>query len=66
MTDGIPMAVVETSDQPLLLADGLNKSYGRVQACRDISFALYPARCWRSWASPVRASRRCCRCCRGS
>lgn len=42
MTDGIPMAVVETSDQPLLLADGLNKSYGRVQACRDISFALYP------------------------
>jgi putative phosphonate transport system ATP-binding protein len=29
-------------DQPLLLAEGLSKSYGRVAACRDVSFALYP------------------------
>ena len=29
-------------DQPLLIADGLSKSYGRLTACRDVSFALYP------------------------
>ena len=29
-------------DQPLLLAEGLGKSYGRLTACRDVSFALYP------------------------
>jgi putative phosphonate transport system ATP-binding protein len=29
-------------DQPLLLAEGLSKSYGRVAACRDVSFALHP------------------------
>jgi putative phosphonate transport system ATP-binding protein len=29
-------------DQPLLVADGLSKSFGRLQACRDVSFALYP------------------------
>jgi putative phosphonate transport system ATP-binding protein len=29
-------------DQPLLLAEGLSKSYGRLAACRDVSFALYP------------------------
>src|ERR1700747_3738391 len=29
-------------DEPLLLADGLSKSYGRIAACRDVSFALYP------------------------
>ena len=30
------------ADQPLLLADGLAKNYGRLTACRDVSFALYP------------------------
>ena len=29
-------------DQPLLVADGLSKSFGRLQACRDVSFSLYP------------------------
>ena len=29
-------------DAPILIADGLGKSYGRLQACRDISFKLYP------------------------
>jgi putative phosphonate transport system ATP-binding protein len=29
-------------DRPLLLAEGLGKSYGRLAACRDVSFALYP------------------------
>ena len=29
-------------DQPLLTAEGLSKSYGRMMACRDVSFALYP------------------------
>ena len=29
-------------DQPLLVADALSKSYGRLTACRDVSFALYP------------------------
>ena len=29
-------------DQPLLVADGLSKNYGRLTACRDVSFALYP------------------------
>jgi putative phosphonate transport system ATP-binding protein len=28
--------------QPLLVADGLGKTYGRLTACRDVSFALYP------------------------
>ncbi len=27
-------------DQPLLLAEGLSKSYGRIAACRDVSFVL--------------------------
>ena len=31
-----------SSDQPLLVADGLAKAYGRLMACQDISFALYP------------------------
>ena len=31
-----------TGDQPLLVADRLSKSYGRLTACRDVSFALYP------------------------
>ncbi len=30
------------SDQPLLVAEGLGKNYGRLTACRDVSFALYP------------------------
>ena len=29
-------------DQPLLVADHLGKNYGRLTACRDVSFALYP------------------------
>src|SRR5258708_7533803 len=39
------MADVENAqgdDQPLLVADRLAKSYGRLTACRDVSFALYP------------------------
>lgn len=30
------------NDEPLLVAEGLSKNYGRLTACRDISFALYP------------------------
>jgi putative phosphonate transport system ATP-binding protein len=30
-----------TDEQPLLLADGLGKTYGRLIACREVSFALY-------------------------
>ncbi len=30
----------QDNDQPLLLAEGLSKSYGRLMACRDVSFAL--------------------------
>ena len=30
------------NDAPLLIADGLSKSYGKIAACRDVSFALYP------------------------
>jgi putative phosphonate transport system ATP-binding protein len=29
-------------DQPLLVAQSLSKSYGRIAACHDVSFALYP------------------------
>jgi putative phosphonate transport system ATP-binding protein len=29
-------------DEPLLVADHLGKNYGRLTACRDVSFALYP------------------------
>jgi len=29
-------------DQPLLVAENLGKTYGRLTACRDVSFALYP------------------------
>src|SRR5580692_6694814 len=35
------MAEVD-NDRPLLVADGLSKNYGRLTACRDVSFALYP------------------------
>ena len=30
------------NDEPLLVAEGLAKTYGRLTACRDVSFALYP------------------------
>jgi putative phosphonate transport system ATP-binding protein len=29
------------NDQPLLVAEGLGKTYGRLQACRDVSFNLF-------------------------
>ncbi|HTC96203.1 MAG TPA: ATP-binding cassette domain-containing protein, partial [Bradyrhizobium sp.] len=29
------------NDQPLLVAEGLSKNFGRLVACRDISFTLY-------------------------
>src|SRR4051812_15316449 len=32
----------QDNDQPLLVAEGLGKSYGRLTACREVSFALYP------------------------
>ena len=32
---------MSTMDQPLLIAEGLGKSYGRQLGCRDISFKLY-------------------------
>ena len=40
------MAEAETAmqdnDRPLLTAEGLGKNYGRLAACRDVSFVLYP------------------------
>ena len=33
---------MQDNDQPLLMAEGLSKTYGRLTACRDVSFALYP------------------------
>ncbi|WOH67947.1 phosphonate C-P lyase system protein PhnK [Bradyrhizobium sp. BWA-3-5] len=30
------------NDEPLLVAEGLGKNYGRLTACRDVSFELYP------------------------
>ena len=30
------------NDQPLLVAENLCKNYGRLAACREISFTLYP------------------------
>src|SRR5690349_2441630 len=35
-------ALAQDNDQPLLVAEGLGKNYGRLTACRDVSFALYP------------------------
>ena len=35
-------SAAQDNDEPLLMAEGLGKSYGRLQACRDVSFALYP------------------------
>ena len=31
---------ITPDDQPLLVADHLGKNYGRLTACRDVSFAL--------------------------
>ena len=36
------MAEMQDNDPPLLVADGLSKSFGRIAACRDVSFSLYP------------------------
>src|SRR5206468_4344285 len=33
---------ITPDDEPLLVADHLGKTYGRLTACRDVSFALYP------------------------
>src|ERR1700753_2156441 len=33
---------VDAGDRPLLIAEGLSKNYGKIAACRDISFSLYP------------------------
>ncbi|WP_027554695.1 phosphonate C-P lyase system protein PhnK [Bradyrhizobium sp. Cp5.3] len=30
------------NDEPLLIADGLSKSFGKIIACQDVSFTLYP------------------------
>src|SRR5262245_44483580 len=30
------------NDEPLLVANSLSKSFGRIAACRDVSFSLYP------------------------
>lgn len=33
--------MTSATDEPLLIAEGLTKRYGRVLACRDVSFELY-------------------------
>ena len=33
---------MSNDDQPLLICEGLSKSYGRQLACKNISFQLYP------------------------
>src|ERR1700757_621360 len=30
------------NDEPLLVAENLSRSFGRIAACRDVSFVLYP------------------------
>jgi putative phosphonate transport system ATP-binding protein len=35
-------APAANTNQPLLVADGLGKTYGRLTACEEISFELYP------------------------
>ena len=37
-----PQSPTQDNDLPLLVADCLGKNYGRLTACRDVSFALYP------------------------
>src|SRR6185312_9057031 len=32
----------DVNDQPLLVAESLSRNFGRLAACRDISFTLYP------------------------
>ncbi|MGE3150270.1 MAG: ATP-binding cassette domain-containing protein, partial [Pseudorhodoplanes sp.] len=32
---------VEQDEEPLLVAEGLSKSYGRQLGCRDVSLSLY-------------------------
>ena len=58
---------VQDNDQPLLMAEGLGKTYGRLTACRDVSFALYPgevlAIVGESGSGKIDA---CCNCCRRS
>ena len=34
--------ILAQDDQPLLVAEDLGKNYGRLTACRDVSFSLYP------------------------
>ena len=34
--------IAEDDVRPLLVAEGLSKTYGKLVACRDVSFALYP------------------------
>jgi len=36
------MTSASAADQPLLVAEGLAKNYGRLAACRDVGFTLYP------------------------
>ncbi len=36
------MKSASDNDQPLLIAEGLGRNYGRLIACRDVSFTLYP------------------------
>ena len=36
------MKSVADNDRPLLIAEGLAKNYGRLTACCDVSFTLYP------------------------
>src|SRR5262249_50563253 len=38
----IRRARMAENDQPLLVAEGLSKDFGRLAACREISFTLYP------------------------
>ena len=40
--EGAWLSIPPDNDQPLLLAEHLGKNYGRLTACRDVSFALYP------------------------
>jgi putative phosphonate transport system ATP-binding protein len=35
------MSIASANDEPLLIAEGLTKRYGRQLACRDVSFELY-------------------------
>ncbi len=40
---------------PLLVAEGLSKFYGARIGCRNVSFALEPAKCLPSWVNPAPA-----------